>query len=330
MQVNKPIVSLLRIRKKKKATVLVIATAVAMIVYVGRSPAYIAGEMNDITPSTPLDGSVDWKTFDVDTLPAESVMEYLYWSNRSSCNLVHSYGGSILNRTELKRTFRDYFVYNRSQWENTAPAGIDCQYPVCLDPLPIAPPSERCLVYSFGIRNEWSFDDAMADYGCNVYSFDPNMGVTSHQRSSKIHFFNVGISGRDYVAGGKRFRKLSSIHKKLQPRHGKKIIDYLKIDIEGNEWDVIPEIIDSGMLDNVRQLAMEIHLFDIVNFKMLESLDDYRRFVGIVKSLEDAGMVRFDSEYAPWCPAVVSVLNNITAYLCIEMAWYNSRFLVTP
>ncbi|KAK3788434.1 hypothetical protein RRG08_049808 [Elysia crispata] len=30
-----------------------------------------------------------------------------------------------------------------------------------------------CLVYSYGINNDFSFDDDMAKYGCEVHSFDP-------------------------------------------------------------------------------------------------------------------------------------------------------------
>ena len=36
--------------------------------------------------------------------------------------------------------------------------------------------SSPCLVYSFGINYEWSFDSAMRDRGCEVHSFDPTGG----------------------------------------------------------------------------------------------------------------------------------------------------------
>ncbi|KAK3793116.1 hypothetical protein RRG08_026136 [Elysia crispata] len=34
-------------------------------------------------------------------------------------------------------------------------------------------PSPPCLVYSFGVNNDFRFDDRMAELGCQVYSFDP-------------------------------------------------------------------------------------------------------------------------------------------------------------
>lgn len=36
-------------------------------------------------------------------------------------------------------------------------------------------------------------------------------------------------------------------------------IDILKIDIEGDEWTSIPQMITSGALNDIRQISMEIH-----------------------------------------------------------------------
>ena len=38
------------------------------------------------------------------------------------------------------------------------------------------------------------------------------------------------------------------------------VIDYLKMDIEWDEWAVLPQIIGSGMLAKIRQLTVEFHL----------------------------------------------------------------------
>ena len=38
-----------------------------------------------------------------------------------------------------------------------------------------------------------------------------------------------------------------------------RIIDILKIDIEADEWTAIPEMIQSGVLASVKQIAIEIH-----------------------------------------------------------------------
>jgi len=192
--------------------------------------------------------------------------------------------------------------------------GIDGQYPVCLDEMP--PPPDPCLVYSFGINNEWRFDDTMEAYGCQVYSFDASMKLpTGFNRSPNIHFYDLFISSHDNQTS--KSLKLSSIYNMLLPKHGKVVIDYLKIDIENNEWDVLPEIVQSGMLKRVRQFAVEIHL------TASSDLNFYRRYIAILKSIEDAGMVRFDSKYSPFCPAVIEVLGPYVGSVCFQIAWYN-------
>ena len=43
------------------------------------------------------------------------------------------------------------------------------------------------------------------------------------------------------------------------PFYLQKTIDLLKIDIEGDEWAAIPQMISSGALDDVKQISMETH-----------------------------------------------------------------------
>ena len=82
----------------------------------------------------------------------------------------------------------------------------------------------------------------------------------------------------------------------LLPRHSTKIIDYLKIDIEGGEWDVMKQIVESQILSNVRQLSIEFHLpnkhLPNSNADKYSSLQDYQSLVRIVKSIEDTTEVQ--------------------------------------
>ena len=44
-------------------------------------------------------------------------------------------------------------------------------------------PAKDCVVYSFGINYDFSFDDYVAKtYGCHVHSFDPRMDDETHKR----------------------------------------------------------------------------------------------------------------------------------------------------
>ncbi|XP_046356662.2 probable methyltransferase-like protein 24 [Haliotis rufescens] len=123
-------------------------------------------------------------------------------------------------------------------------------------------PPNNCLVYSAGINNDFSFDDAIAkQYGCEVHSFDPSMKKKSYRRSEQVFFHNIGISAVDvYIPANKtgwEMRTLGAI--KQQLGHAKRRVDVLKMDIEHWEWKVLPQAIASGFLDDVTTLDLELH-----------------------------------------------------------------------
>lgn len=241
----------------------------------------------------------DWLIANIDEMTVENMLEYFVWPNRSSCRLAHDFGGHILGN----------------------PSGLDGQKAICIEPVQLAPPAGKCLVYSFGINNDWTFDEAMATYGCQVYSFDPSMKEGDHDHTANIHFYQLGLSNRDAVDdNGWRLRTLASIYDMLKGKHGDVFIDYLKMDIEGAEWAIIPQIIESGMMDKVRQLAFEIHL------STDDSLTAMRNRVRTVRSIEEKGMIRFDSKLNPWFHGKFKHL-GVSGPCGYEMAWYNNKFL---
>ncbi|XP_057381535.1 probable methyltransferase-like protein 24 [Daphnia carinata] len=247
-------------------------------------------------PDESVNVKIDWKTVNINSLTPEQIIEYLMWTNQTSCKLSHDFGGKMLKN----------------------PSGFDGQKAVCLD-TEVAPKAGSCIVYSFGINNEWSFDEAMESYGCKVFAFDPSMNTGNHQHSLGVTFYNFGLSGKDEVdMRGWDLKTLSSIYSVLKEKnqHADVNIDYLKIDIESAEWEVIPDIIRSGMLAKVRQLGVEFHLS-----RNTDLYDFYWKF-DIIKSIEDAGMIRFDSKYNPWFKGKMPAMNNITESLGYEIAWY--------
>jgi hypothetical protein len=255
---------------------------------------------------------VDWRSADVTKFTSDQLHDYLYWSNRSSCNLIHDFGGFMINATILRKLWGG----SMGLWKTMEqmPVGIDGQYPVCLDPIPPTP--GHCLVYSFGINNEWSFDQHFDSYGCQVYSFDASIGLEHFDKTPNIHFYGLFLGSKDE----NKTLTLSTIYKMLVPKHGEAVIDYLKIDIEANEWHVLPQIVQSGMLQKVRQLAIEAH------FSPKRGMDFYQKTVaGTIKSIEDTGMVRFDSRYAHFCAIAIEEIKS--KYSCLQMAWYNPKLL---
>ena len=76
------------------------------------------------------------------------------WKNTSACKTYYEFGG-VMNHM-LALNF------------------LDGQKSVCLDP-GVAPVPEQCVVYSFGNNGEWSFDEQIESYGCDVFVFDPSV-----------------------------------------------------------------------------------------------------------------------------------------------------------
>jgi len=248
------------------------------------------------------DDRPSWMKLKPEEMSAQELTMYFSWSNSSSCKLANDFGGAMLKN----------------------PSGFDGQKAVCLLPASVAPPPGSCIVYSIGINNEWSFDDAMENFGCTIYAFDPSMSDAEDQfdRSSSIHFRKIGLAALDQNETDDQEWKsltLGSIRRLLG--HQDRVIDYLKIDIEFGEWTVLPQIMKSGELVNVRQMAVDIH------FRSEWDLNKYREMGSILWSLErEHGMNRFDSKENLWSSGKYQHL-GVEGSFSYEMAWFNTTFL---
>ncbi len=139
------------------------------------------------------------------------------------------------------------------------------------------------IVYSFGVGGDVSFDLALInEFNAEVYAFDPTPEVVNWVKenagfSPNFHFYAYGLSDKDgsenfYMsqsdgAGwgttiqGKNdksvinvpMKRLITIIKELKHEY----IDILKIDIEGSEFLVVPDILSSGV--KFGQLCVEVH-----------------------------------------------------------------------
>lgn len=111
---------------------------------------------------------------------------------------------------------------------------------------------------------------------------------------------------------------LESIRRILN--HTDRVIDYLKMDIEGGEWNILNRWIQDGDLSNVKQLSMELHLQETE--RMAERYELIRR----LESKDSAGFVRFFARENPWSRNDYLEKYNIPDASCYELAWYNSKF----
>eukprot|EP00092_Neocalanus_flemingeri_P049176 GFUD01056427.1.p1 GENE.GFUD01056427.1~~GFUD01056427.1.p1 ORF type:complete len:347 (+),score=85.51 GFUD01056427.1:57-1097(+) len=126
---------------------------------------------------------------------------------------------------------------------------------VCMDNMMSDKP---CLIYSFGISNDWTFEDFMDFRGCEIHAHDPTVDFPA-KRGKNIKFSKLGLS----TETSSDMDTLANILKKNG--HSDSVIEYLKIDVEGAELTGLPDWLKTGALDNVNQLAMELHLTGLHN-----------------------------------------------------------------
>ncbi|XP_076457052.1 putative methyltransferase-like protein 24 [Babylonia areolata] len=156
-------------------------------------------------------------------------------------------------------------------------------------------PIKPCVVYDFGIRNDFSFsDDAAKLYGCQVYAFDPRMKADTHQRSDNVWFYKIGIGGSQHQipknTGSRASWEIKTLSEiKAMLHHDNITLDILKMDIEASEWPALQDMIATGEINKVRQLLIEIHFFEL----------EFRKGLTIFQKLEAADFRRFRTHMYP-------------------------------
>lgn len=146
--------------------------------------------------------------------------------------------------------------------------------------------NEKSVVYSFGIGEDISFDEAMIKYhNCSVFGFDPtpkSIHWIKNQQDklpSRFTFFEYGIADKSgfvnfYLPKNKQHVSGSFINQinvdekqaikvelkslvDIASQLGHKKIDVLKMDIEGAEYQVLESILSSPV--QIDQILVEFH-----------------------------------------------------------------------
>jgi FkbM family methyltransferase len=176
---------------------------------------------------------------------------------------------------------RDFYQFRQVKCSRSTLGNRFADWTFCPDGL-----DEHSVVYSFGVGEDISFDlKLMEQYHLHIHAFDPSPRsvewVQKLQPIEAFHFYPFGLASQDGSisfsepaqpgihslkmtgesgkgdAGLKTHllpvHRLSTVLRKL----GHERIDLLKMDIEGAEYGVIEDIIDTGI--PVSQLLIEFH-----------------------------------------------------------------------
>jgi len=121
---------------------------------------------------------------------------------------------------------------------------------------------KNCMVVSIGSNNEFSFEDEIVErFGCEVHIFD-HTSYPPAESKPHFHFHKLGL---DIVTRG----NMLSLHDMItmamantKANHALSIVDILKIDCEGCEFDALTSPASVNILQTkVKQLLLEVHNF---------------------------------------------------------------------
>jgi len=219
-------------------------------------------------------------------------------------------------------------VGGTTQWGKRADGSYDGGWWLCLDEGRLTSSKDHaCVVYSFGIGSDWSFEEMMGTgdafglsrsgfvrkkkgRGCDVFAFDPSMGQAAHvHQPGTVWFQPTGLgaadeqimepqsstvnwdNGRPKIRAPGRWAMatLSSLMQSLGHSH----ISLLKVDVEGYEWGALLAASQNGILDKVDQLVLEVHL--VPSAPQIVELGGASVFQKLVESLERQGFLLFHS-----------------------------------
>ncbi len=180
----------------------------------------------------------------------------------------------------------------------------DGEWCICPDAI-----DHSSIIYSFGVGFDISFDLAIIErFGAQVHGFDPTPlskdWIQRQSISSNFKFHSYGLANYNGVAEfflplnhGVSYTMSFDVESKKEAKcevfrfetileklcHEK--IDIVKLDIEGAEYDVIPDLLEKK--NRIGQLLIEFH------HRMMKTEQGLERTKQAIKMIEDAGFSLF-------------------------------------
>ncbi|KAF0298834.1 Methyltransferase-like protein 24 [Amphibalanus amphitrite] len=203
----------------------------------------------------------------------------------------------------------------------------DGQKYVCLDPEFTLHTSRRCLVYSFGIATDWTFDWDMERFGCTVHAFDPSIDLASGSMNGTISFLRYGLGATDHRdEHGWQIRTLDTFVDFLG--HRERVIHYLKMDVEVMEFEVLRQQVmrmrSSPLARNVEQIGVELHM--TLFLPVWKHIDFYREMYKTFWVMQRMGYYPFYYESNPMIEADMDVPGlDEKLVSAMEVVWMKTR-----
>ena len=169
--------------------------------------------------------------------------------------------------------------------------------------------TDRCLVYSIGSAYDFSFEFAVrkAAPACEIHTFDGTMDLASRPLSPQVsvdgiyfHNWNV-VDSCETTRLAVPSRCMKEILKELN--HTARVITWLKIDCEGCEFTVMPEILRS--VHQIDQVMIEVHGLDV------------SKVLTIFKFFREFGLEVFHKERNHW---------GCDGYRCVEFSLMSLQY----
>ena len=206
----------------------------------------------------------------------------------------------------------------------------------------------HCVVYSIGVGEDTSFDEAMIQkYSpCAVYAFDPSLNRKTGADfglGPNFHYFNIGVGDKDVgiveTEGGKwRWRddpdylpwsKMKLTTMMAMFNHTR--VDVLKMDVEGSEWRALDAWLREVSSPHPRQIVVKQLLLEAHFGQQQISRERDAYMVSLLGRLESLGF-RVFSRRANWRysrPRGIysglttgdTELEGIRAHACQEITW---------
>jgi len=174
-------------------------------------------KLNDLLSKEPMSMDID------------SIQELLQTVMKTPCGEIKPFGGKYLRWCKI----------------------FDGHKYVCVDNILEHIRMKKCLIYSFGVSNEYAFETTMASLGCEVHAFDHTVNISGvNFNFSKIGISNVKTNQSNLETLGALIRKNG---------HTERDITMVKMDVEGAELTGIDTWLDEGAFKNVHQFALEYH-----------------------------------------------------------------------